>query len=131
MLGEIGHIDVFGTDYPTPDGTAMRDYIHVRDLVGAHIDVLAYLEKGGKSDIFNVGYGQGYSVLEVIAAAEKILGKRITQVNRPRRKGDSMAVIGANDKLVRATNWRPQFPSLGGMVCDEYDWVKVQKALRT
>lgn len=129
MLGELDCVEVFGTDYPTHDGTAVRDYIHVRDLVQAHVDVLQYLEQGGESDTFNVGYGDGFSVLEVVAAAEKILGKSIPTLNCRRRAGDSMMVVADSHRLVERVNWRPMYRSLGGMIRDEYDWVKSQKVL--
>ena len=80
-LGQRSHMDVFGTDYDTPDGTCLRDYIHVSDLIAAHIDALAHLRRGGESGIFNCGYGKGYSVLEVIAAVERAHGAGFT-VNR-------------------------------------------------
>lgn len=128
MLGDIEHIDVFGTDYPTHDGTAVRDYIHVRDLAHAHVDILRYLERSGVSDIYNVGYGRGYSVLEVVQAAEKILGKSITQLNCHRRPGDPMMIVASNRKLAETIKWQPEFMSLGGMIHDELDWVKSQRA---
>jgi len=128
MLGDIEHIDVFGTDYPTPDGTAVRDYIHVRDLAKAHVDILQYLKHSGVSDIYNVGYGRGYSVLEVVQAAERILGKSIPQLNCHRRPGDPMMIVASNRKLAETIKWQPEFMSLGGMIHDELDWVKSQRA---
>lgn len=129
MLGDIDHIDIFGTDYPTPDGTAIRDYIHVRDLAQVHVDILAHLRHGGTSDIFNVGYGRGRSVLEVIGAAEKVLGKSIPRLNGRRRKGDVMISVADSRKLRETIDWLPQFQSLGGMLYDELEWVKSQRAL--
>ncbi len=129
MLGDVDHIDVFGTDYPTVDGTSVRDYIHVRDLASAQVDIFAYLMQGGESGAFNVGYRKGYTVLEVISAAEAALGKKITTQYQERREGDPMMIIADNQKLMSAIKWQPQFPSLCGMILDEYDWVKSQKAL--
>jgi len=128
MLGDIELIDVFGTDYPTHDGTAVRDYIHVRDLAQAHVDMLRYLERSGVSDIYNVGYGRGYSVLDVVNAAQKILGRSIPQLNCHRRPGDPAMVIASSRKLAETINWQPQFMSLGGMIHDELDWVRLQRA---
>lgn len=127
MLGDIDHIEVFGTDYPTSDGTAVRDFIHVRDLVDVHIKMLAYLERSGVSDIYNVGYGKGYSVLEVIRAAEKILGKSLAVEYKPRRPGDIMAVVASTSKLAETINWQPQYKSIAGMIYDELDWVRSRK----
>lgn len=127
MLGDIDHIDIFGTDYPTRDGSAVRDYVHVRDLVAAHVGILRYLERSGVSDTYNIGYGTGYTVLEVVRAAEKILGKSIDQLYCPRREGDPMEIIASNRKLLETIEWRPQFMSLGGMIHDELDWVKSQR----
>lgn len=128
MLGEIDHIDVFGTDYPTPDGTTVRDFIHVRDLVTVHIKMLAYLERSGVSDVYNVGYGKGFSVQEVIEAAERITGKPLAVQYKPRRPGDIMASIASIAKLAETIQWVPEYPSLGGMICDELDWLKSQRA---
>ena len=128
MLGKLDCIEVFGTDYPTHDGTAVRDYIHVRDLVQAHVDVLRYLECGGKPDVFNVGYGDGRTVLQVIEAASKIRQTPLEYLLSQRRPGDSMMVVADNSKLVKRVDWRPMYQSLGGMIRDEYDWVKSQEA---
>ena len=87
-LGQREKMEVFGTDYNTPDGTCLRDYIHVSDLIAAHMDALTYLRKGGESGIFNCGYGRGYSVLDVIKAVEKANGGPINHVLGPRRPGD-------------------------------------------
>lgn len=130
MLGGIDHIDVFGTDYPTRDGSAIRDFIHVRELVDVHVHMLGYLEGGGVSGAYNVGYGQGYTVLEVVEAAAKILGKSIPILYKSRRQGDITAMVADSRKLEAALRWQPQLKSLGGMIRDEYDWVKSQRALQ-
>ena len=99
-LGQRGHIEVFGTDYDTPDGTCLRDYIHVSDLIAAHVDALGYLRKGGASGIFNCGYGKGYSVLDVIKAVERVNGAPFTVKLAPRRDGDPVAIVaGAHERL--------------------------------
>jgi len=128
-LGTIDHLDVFGTDYPTPDGTAIRDYIHVTDLAQAHLDVLRYLYAGGKSDTFNVGYGEGHSVFEVIDAVRRVSGKPVPVERKGRRPGDPAKVIADSTKLQAATKWTPVRKSLLGMIDDELAWVKSQKAL--
>jgi UDP-glucose 4-epimerase len=128
-VGDLSHLDVFGTDYPTPDGTAIRDYIHVSDLVQAHIDVLQYLHAGGKSDTFNVGYGEGHSVLEVVEAVRRVSGKPVPVERKGRRPGDPAAIIADSSHLQAATKWIPVRKSLPGMIDDEIRWVQLQKGL--
>lgn len=92
-LGQRGHIGIFGEDYPTPDGTCVRDYIHVKDLAEAHLLALEYLDRGGKSDVFNLGSGNGYSVREIIDTARRVTGREIPAKVEPRRAGDPLSLI--------------------------------------
>ena len=107
--GKREHITVFGDDYPTPDGTCLRDYIHVVDLADAHVLALEYLRKGGASDIFNLGNGQGFSVKEMIAAAEKATGRSIKVEIGARRAGDPARLIASSEKARSVLGWKPQF----------------------
>ena len=99
--GKRENIKIFGTDYPTFDGTCIRDYIHVTDLANAHLKALQYLENGGKSEFFNLGNGNGFSVKEVITVAQKITGREITAVKDKRRPGDPPVLVGSSDRYVR------------------------------
>ena len=121
-LGQRSHMDVFGTDYETPDGTCLRDYIHVTDLIAAHIDALAHLRRGGESGIFNCGYGKGYSVLEVIAAVERAHGAGF-KVNRVgRRAGDPAAIVAGADRVRQVLGWQPRHADLDEIVRSALDW---------
>jgi len=121
-LGQRGHMDVFGTDYDTPDGTCLRDYIHVSDLIAAHVDALSHLRKGGESGIFNCGYGKGYSVLEVIKAVQKAHGAGF-QVNMgPRRAGDPAAIVAGADRVRQVLGWQPKYDDLDLIVNSALAW---------
>ncbi len=109
-------ISVFGGDYPTPDGTCIRDYIHVDDLAQAHILAVEHLLNGGASDQFNVGTGSGHSVLEVIRAAEEVTGQKVPYVIGPRREGDPPALVAAPDKLRQRLGWTPRYTDLPTIV---------------
>ncbi len=109
-LGQRSHMDVFGTDYDTPDGTCLRDYIHVTDLIAAHLDALAHLRRGGESGIFNCGYGKGYSVLEVIAAVERAHGAGFTVNRVGRRAGDRPASSPGPTGCARSSAGSPAMP---------------------
>jgi UDP-glucose 4-epimerase len=123
-LGKRLKIDVFGTDYPTPDGTCIRDYIHVSDLARAHSAALAYLRRGGSSATFNCGYGRGASVLEVIDAVRRASGRDFTVEISGRRPGDPAALV-ANVERIRATlDWRPQYQELDTIVAHALAWEK-------
>ena len=106
-LGQRDYIGIFGEDYPTPDGTCVRDYIHVKDLAEAHLLALEYLERGGSSDVFNLGNGAGYSVREIIETARRITGKEIKAVVEPRRGGDPSVLIASNKKAAEVLGWKP------------------------
>lgn len=108
-LGKRDEIGIFGNDYPTPDGTCIRDYIHVEDLADAHIKALHYLEREKKSIVVNIGTGAGNSVLEVIKKAEAITGKEIPSVIKPRRAGDPAMLVADNKKAKEMLNWTPKF----------------------
>lgn len=123
-LGQRASMDVFGTDYDTPDGTCLRDYIHVSDLIAAHMDALAHLRKGGESGIFNCGYGKGYSVLEVIKAVEKANGAPINKKLAPRRPGDPAAVIAGADRVREILGWKPKYDDLDVIVKSALAWEK-------
>lgn len=121
-LGKRGHIDVFGTDYATPDGTCVRDYIQVTDLARAHSAALRHLRKGGESDVFNCGYTKGYSVLEVIDAVKRISGRDFEVRLADRRPGDPAAIVAASDKIRSALDWTPEFDDLDTIVSQALRW---------
>ncbi len=121
-LGQRGKMEVFGTDYDTPDGTCIRDYIHVSDLIAAHMDALSYLRKGGASGIFNCGYGKGYSVLEVIAAVERAFGGRVNAKLAPRRAGDPAGIVAGATRVREILGWQPQYNDLDFIVKSALDW---------
>ena len=120
-LGQRDHIGIFGEDYPTPDGTCVRDYIHVKDLAEAHLLALEYLERGGSSDVFNLGNGTGYSVREIIETARRITGKEIKAVVEPRRGGDPSVLIASNKKAAEVLGWKPVL-GLDQIISDAWAW---------
>ena len=120
--GRRDHITVFGDDYPTPDGTCLRDYIHVVDLADAHVLALEYLRKGGASDIFNLGNGQGFSVKEMIAAAEKATGRSIKVEIGARRAGDPAQLIASSEKARTVLGWKPQFTDVEQGIGTAWKW---------
>ena len=120
-LGQRDHIGIFGEDYPTPDGTCVRDYIHVKDLAEAHLLALEYLDRGGKSDVFNLGSGTGYSVREIIDTARRITGRPIPVRAEPRRSGDPSVLIASNKKAAEVLGWKPS-RSLEQIVADAWAW---------
>ena len=115
---------IFGTDYPTPDGTGIRDYIHVEDLASAHLNALTYLRAGGESTTLNCGYGHGYSVREVLAAVEKAHGSPLPIEEAPRRAGDPPILIAIADRVQEVLGWRPKFDDLDIIVQSQLDWEK-------
>ena len=121
-LGQRASVEVFGTDYPTSDGTAIRDYIHVSDLAEAHRLALRHLAGGGDSGACNLGTGKGHSVMEVIHAVETVTGKRVTIVQADRRAGDPPVLVASNAKAWRVLGWRPRFPDLGTIVETAVAW---------
>ena len=115
-------MEVFGTDYDTPDGTCLRDYIHVSDLIAAHADALAYLRKGGASGIFNCGYGKGYSVRDVIKSVERVNGAPITVKLAARRDGDPVAIVAGARRVREVLGWAPKHEDLDFIVGSAMDW---------
>jgi UDP-glucose 4-epimerase len=122
-IGERPHVEVYGTDYPTPDGTAIRDYIHVEDLATAHVLALGGAA-AGEHRIFNLGNGSGFSVREVIAAAEQVAGRSIASVDRPRRPGDPPKLVAAGGRIREELGWEPQRPELEGMIADAWGFMQ-------
>ena len=120
--GRRDHITVFGDDYPTPDGTCLRDYIHVVDLADAHVLALEYLRKGGASDIFNLGNGQGFSVKEMMEAAEKATGRSIKVEIGARRAGDPAQLIASSEKARSVLGWKPQFTDVEQVIGTAWRW---------
>ncbi len=121
-LGKREAISIFGTDYPTPDGTCIRDYIHVKDLADAHILGLEYLLKDGVSEFFNLGNGNGFSVRDVIETASIVTGRDIKVLERDRRPGDPPVLIGSSDKARKILGWLPQYSSLTEIVAHAWQW---------
>ncbi len=122
--GDRDAITVFGTDYDTPDGTCIRDYIHVTDLVNAHILALEYLFEGGTNEVFNCGYGHGYSVRQVIETARKITGIDIPVRESQRREGDAPILVADSSKIRQALNWKPRYDDLDFIVKTAWEWEK-------
>ena len=122
--GKRESISIFGTDYDTPDGTCIRDYIHVTDLASAHILAVQYLENGGESDIFNLGNGVGYSVKEVIETARKVTGHAIPAVEKERRAGDPARLVASSDKAKKILGWKPVHDSLDEIIASAWNWHK-------
>ncbi|CAM3071700.1 UDP-glucose 4-epimerase GalE [Skermania piniformis] len=121
--GQRASISVFGTDWPTPDGTAVRDYIHIRDLADAHLLALDSAEPGTHR-IFNLGSGTGFSVREVISACERVVGRPIAAVDAPRRAGDPAVLIASSDRAITELGWRPEHTGLDEIVQDAWDFLQ-------
>ena len=122
--GKRASISIFGTDYDTPDGTCIRDYIHVTDLAAAHILAVKYLLDGGKSDVFNLGNGVGYSVREVIEMARRVTGHPIPATETPRRAGDPARLVASSEKARRVLGWNPTHASLEEIIESAWNWHK-------
>lgn len=120
--GKREHISIFGTDYNTPDGTCIRDYIHVTDLAQAHILAVEYLLNGGESNIFNLGNGVGFSVREVIETAKKVTGKEIKVIEEERRAGDPAILIASSDKAKNILGWKPEYDDLSTIIETAWKW---------
>ena len=121
-LGQIPEVSVFGDDYETPDGTAIRDYVHVADLASAHILALDYLRAGGKSDCFNLGTGHGYSVREVIETAEQVTGRKVPSTIAPRRAGDPSRLVADTAKAAKVLGWKPEHQTLASIIRTDWEW---------
>jgi UDP-glucose 4-epimerase len=123
-IGKRESLSIFGTDYDTPDGTGIRDYIHVTDLSSAHISALEYLNDGGISEVFNCGYGEGTSVLQVIDSVKKVSDTNFKVTLAPRRAGDPAKLIADNRKILRTLNWKPLYNDLDIISQTAYEWEK-------
>jgi UDP-glucose 4-epimerase len=123
-LGKRRHLEVFGNDYPTADGTCIRDYIQVSDLARAHSAALAYLQAGGPSETFNCGYGRGFSVLEVIEAVKRASGRAFEVRRGPRRAGDPAQIVAASEKIRHRLAWVPAYDDLDAIVRQALAWEK-------
>ncbi len=121
-VGKRNGMEVFGTDYPTPDGTCVRDYIHVTDLARAHVAALGYLESGGRSEVFNCGYGRGYSVLQVLDAVRRVSGRPVEARMSPRRPGDPASIVAGTDKIRATLSWSPVHDDLELIVRHALAW---------
>jgi len=121
-LGKRSQVNIFGTDFPTPDGTGIRDYIHVTDLAHLHLKALDHLASGGDTDIFNCGYGHGYSVREVLGTMKRVSGANLRVIEAPRRAGDPAKLIADNTKVRLAWNWTPSYDSLELICRTALDW---------
>jgi len=131
-LGLRSKLEVFGTDYPTPDGTCIRDYIHVSDLVRAHLDALRYLRSGAPSLTLNCGYGHGFSVREVIETVKRVSGVDFEVKTAPRRAGDPAQIIAASERARQTLGWQPRFDDLSTIVAHALAWErKLQDAVAT
>ncbi|MBN2427090.1 MAG: UDP-glucose 4-epimerase GalE [Deltaproteobacteria bacterium] len=123
-LGDYPQLQVFGTDYDTPDGTCIRDYIHVVDLASAHLEALKYLLAGGNNQVLNCGYGKGFSVKEVVDTVKEVSGIDFKTADAPRREGDPPALIADNRKIVETFGWKPAHDDLFEIVKGAYEWEK-------
>ena len=122
-------VTVFGDDYPTPDGTCVRDYIHVTDLASAHISALHYLKSGAPSDVFNLGNGMGYSVREVIESAQRVTGQILNVEVGPRRHGDPAILVGSCDKAREVLGWSPQYSEIDQIIESAWRWHRTELSL--
>jgi UDP-glucose 4-epimerase len=120
--GARGPVPVFGTDYPTPDGTAIRDYIHVLDIADAHLRAMRYLSEGGESVTLNIGTGTGNSVRQVIGAVEAVTGRTVPRIDSPRRAGDPPVLIASAERAGRVLGWTRQFETLSEMIETAWEW---------
>ena len=128
--GTRKHISIFGTDYPTEDGTCIRDYIHVSDLADAHLLGLDYLLSGNDSNQFNLGNAKGISVREIIDTAERVTGKVIPVLEAERRSGDPAALVGSAEKAQSILDWKPKYPDAESMIQHAWDWMRAKRSLR-
>ena len=121
-VGKRPHVSIFGTDYPTQDGTGVRDYIHVEDLAHAHLKALDYLQQGGESATLNCGYGHGYSVREVLATVERLNGRPLPTIEGPRRAGDPPSLVARADRIRQVLGWSPRHDNLDAIVRSQLEW---------
>ncbi|MCM2357626.1 MAG: UDP-glucose 4-epimerase GalE [Geobacteraceae bacterium] len=121
-LGMREAVSIYGTDYPTPDGTGIRDYIHIEDLASAHLAALAHLERGGEPVTLNVGYGRGSSVREVISVVKEVCGVDFRAIEAPRRPGDPAALVAKAERIRELLGWQPRYDDLRTIVADAWRW---------
>lgn len=124
VLGQRDRLQIFGTDYPTPDGTCLRDYIHVNDLSDAHVLALEALADGASSTAYNLGNGRGFSVRQVIETAEKVTGRLVPVDEGPRRPGDPAVLVASSDRAVQELGWQPRFADLETIIATAWNWHK-------
>lgn len=124
VLGQRDRLQIFGTDYPTPDGTCLRDYIHVNDLSHAHVLALEALADGASSTAYNLGNGRGFSVRQVIETAEKVTGRLVPVDEGPRRPGDPAVLVASSDRAVQELGWQPRFADLETIIATAWNWHK-------
>jgi UDP-glucose 4-epimerase len=122
IVGKRAHVSIFGTDYATPDGTGVRDYVHVEDVARAHLDALDYLRRGGEAAIFNCGYSHGYSVREVLESVQRVSGQTLVIRQEARRAGDPPTLIARADRIRSQLGWTPQFDNLDAIVDSALRW---------
>ncbi len=122
IVGKRTHVSIYGTDFPTPDGTGIRDYIHVDDLARAHLDALDYLRAGGGTTVLNCGYGHGYSVREVLDSVQRVAGKRLEIREAPRREGDPATLVAAAERVRAVLGWKPRLDDLDVIVGTALRW---------
>jgi len=122
VVGRRSHVAIFGQDYPTPDGTGVRDYLHVEDLASAHLRALDYLRAAGPSVTLNVGYGHGYTVREVLRMVERVAGKPLVTRDEPRRAGDPACLVARADRIRTQLAWQPRYDDLRAIVQSSLDW---------
>jgi UDP-glucose 4-epimerase len=128
IVGKRPHVSIFGTDYDTPDGTGVRDYIHVEDVARAHVDALEYLRRGGAAAVFNCGYSHGYSVREVLESVQRIGGRTLAIREEPRRAGDPPTLIAQADRIRSHLGWAPQLDNLDAIIDSALRWeLKLQR----
>ncbi len=123
-LGKLDHVDIFGTDYNTRDGTGIRDFIHVTDLARAHILALRYLDNGGKTEKYNLGSERGFSVREIIETARKITGMKIKVIEKGRRPGDPDILVASSKKIKKELGWSPEYSSIESITRTAFNWFK-------
>ena len=121
-LGMRDSVSIYGVDYPTPDGTGIRDYIHIEDLASAHLHALEYLEKGGKPTVMNVGYGQGSSVRDVLKLVQEVSGINFRVIEAEQRPGDPASLVACAERILNLTGWRPRYAELRTIIADAWRW---------
>jgi UDP-glucose 4-epimerase len=126
LLGKRDKLKIFGTDWPTPDGTCIRDFIHVNDLAEAHFLAVQALRKGGQTTAYNLGNGHGYSVKEVIQSVEKVADKKVPYEAAPRRAGDPARLVASSDRIKSELGWRPKYPQLETIITHAWNWRKTR-----